>query len=94
MLVTFADSHSALSVLDVDGMKVRGSPSHCGAELARPHSYAAGALPVSAPQCVTTPILHLGLVSWSWPVPLAEAETGVPSGFPLPPSGEPFAPFS
>ena len=23
MLVTFADSHSALSVLDVDGMKVR-----------------------------------------------------------------------
>ena len=25
MLVTFADSHSALSVLDVDGMKVRGS---------------------------------------------------------------------
>lgn len=28
MLVTFADSHSALSVLDVDGMKVSGS-SQC-----------------------------------------------------------------
>lgn len=58
MLVTFADSHSALSVLDVDGMKVRGSPSHCGAELACPHSYTAMISTGQCPACVSTPVRH------------------------------------
>uniref|UniRef100_A0A8C0XQE6 Synaptojanin-2 n=1 Tax=Castor canadensis TaxID=51338 RepID=A0A8C0XQE6_CASCN len=41
MLVTFADSHSALSVLDVDGMKVCGLLSFRGVRLTGPHVYRA-----------------------------------------------------
>lgn len=58
MLVTFADSHSALSVLDVDGMKVRGSQSHCGVELDRPHSYTAIISTGRCPACVGTIVRH------------------------------------
>jgi hypothetical protein len=46
MLVTFADSHSALSVLDVDGMKVCGLLSFRGVRLTGPHVYRALSSPV------------------------------------------------